>query len=134
MTSPRRGLLALALTALLGALGLTVSPPANAAGTLLSQNRTVTASSVESSAAPAVDGNTGTRWSSAFAASQWFQVDLGAPAELDHIAITWEAAYAKAFTIQLSTDGANYRPRTQPRPAPAPAVSRASRSPAPPAT
>jgi hypothetical protein len=110
MRSPRRGLFALAVIALFGTLVL-VSPAANAAETNLSQSKPVTASSSEGSAAPAsaaVDGNTGTRWSSAFAAAQWFQVDLGAPAAIDRIAIDWEAAYAKAFSIQLSTDGAGY--------------------------
>ncbi|MEV4141133.1 discoidin domain-containing protein [Dactylosporangium sp. NPDC049742] len=35
-------------------------------------------------------------------------VGLGAPAALSRVAITWENAYAKAFTVQLSTDGAAY--------------------------
>jgi len=52
--------------------------------------------------------NTDTRWSSAFAASQWFQVDLGAPATLGRVAIDWEAAYAKAYQVQASDDGATW--------------------------
>ncbi|MEV4346254.1 discoidin domain-containing protein [Actinoplanes sp. NPDC049596] len=111
MRPTRRGLSALAAGMLFGALMFVASPDANAAETLLSSNKPVTASSSESSAVPAsaaVDGNTGTRWSSAFAASQWFQVDLGAPAAVGRVAITWEAAYAKAFSIQLSTDGVSY--------------------------
>ena len=53
------------------------------AATLLSQGKTATASSVENASFPAsaaVDGNTGTRWSSAFSDPQWLEVDLGAPA------------------------------------------------------
>lgn len=53
--------------------------PARAADQLLSQGRPATASSTESASFPAsaaVDGNTGTRWSSAFADPQWLQVDL----------------------------------------------------------
>ncbi|MDQ1745327.1 MAG: hypothetical protein QOE23_3666, partial [Pseudonocardiales bacterium] len=43
-------------------------------------NKTATASSTENAGTPAsaaVDGNTGTRWSSAFSDPQWLEVDLG---------------------------------------------------------
>ncbi len=81
--------------------------PATAAGTLLSQNRPVTASSTESGAFPAtaaVDGNTGTRWSSAFADPQWIQVDLGVTATVDEVRLNWEAAFGRAFTVQISAN------------------------------
>ncbi|MFC7535155.1 discoidin domain-containing protein [Actinoplanes sp. GCM10030250] len=94
-----------------GFLAVTTGPAA-AAETLVSQGKAATASSSEIAgaylAAEAVDGNTGTRWASAFGASQWFQVDLGAPTAVNRIAINWEAAYAKAFTVQFSSDGSNY--------------------------
>jgi hypothetical protein len=115
-TTPRRNpalrLLAAALTALLGAAAL-VGPaaPARAAGTLLSQGRPTTASSVENAAGTATnatDGSTATRWSSAFADPQWLQVDLGATATLDHVTLTWEAAYARTYQIQTSTDGTTW--------------------------
>ncbi|WP_426512439.1 discoidin domain-containing protein [Dactylosporangium sp. McL0621] len=107
------------LRPLLGALALVLAaapawvlvPPAQAGEVVLSQNKPVTASSQEGAGTPAaaaVDGNTGTRWSSAFAATQWFQVDLGAAASVGRIEITWENAYAKAFTIQFSSDGSAY--------------------------
>jgi beta-glucanase (GH16 family) len=106
---------AVALTAgllgLLAAYLVATMTHADAADTIVSQGKPVTASSVEWAGTPAsaaVDGNNGTRWSSAFAASQWFQVDLGATTSISRIAINWEAAYAKAFTIQLSTDGSAY--------------------------
>ena len=79
--------------------------------TLLSQGRTATASSVENTsfaAANAVDGNPGTRWSSAFADPQWLQVDLGAAHTLSRVALNWEAAYASTFQIQTSADGTNW--------------------------
>jgi beta-glucosidase len=82
--------------------------PAGAAGTLLSQGKPTTASSVESDAFPAsaaVDGDTGTRWSSGFSDPQWLQVDLGAPSTISQVALQWEAAYATAFQIQVSNDG-----------------------------
>ncbi|HEY8043660.1 MAG TPA: discoidin domain-containing protein [Streptosporangiaceae bacterium] len=85
--------------------------PGPAASTLLSQGETATASSTESAAYPAsnaVDGNTGTRWSSAFSDPQWLQVDLGASASITQVALQWEAAYATAFQIQTSADGTNW--------------------------
>ncbi|WP_436519565.1 discoidin domain-containing protein [Actinoplanes sp. HUAS TT8] len=107
---PRRWLVAAAAAGLLGAL--CVAPTsANAAETLVSQNKPATASSSEwagTPAASAVDGDNGTRWSSAFTASQWFQVDLGTATSISRIAINWENAYAKAFAIQFSTDGNAY--------------------------
>ena len=76
---------ALALTGLLGAVA--AAPQANAATcgtTNIALNRPATASSLENSGFPAsnaVDGNTGTRWSSAFSDPQWLEVDLGKHAE-----------------------------------------------------
>jgi Carbohydrate binding module (family 6)/F5/8 type C domain/Ricin-type beta-trefoil lectin domain/Putative Ig domain len=70
-----------------------------------------TASSVESAAYPAAnatDGNTGTRWSSAFADPQWLEVDLGSTQSVCQVTLNWEAAYAKAFQIQTSTDNSTW--------------------------
>ena len=54
-------------------------------------------------ATAAVDGNTGTRWSSAFADPQWIQVDLGSSRSRSAASrCNWEAAYATAFQIQVS--------------------------------
>jgi hypothetical protein len=81
------------------------------AATLLSQGKTATASSVENATFPAsaaVDGNTGTRWSSAFSDPQWLEVDLGATASISQVVLQWEAAYATAFQIQTSSDGTNW--------------------------
>jgi len=85
--------------------GGTTAPPT---ATLLSQGRQATASSSENSSftAPnAVDGNTGTRWSSAFADPQWLQVDLGATHTISQVVLNWETAYATAYQIQTSNDG-----------------------------
>jgi len=81
------------------------------AATLLSQGKTATASSVENSSFPAsaaVDGNTSTRWSSAFSDPQWLEVDLGASASISQVVLDWETAYATAFQIQTSADGTNW--------------------------
>ncbi|MEN3306533.1 MAG: hypothetical protein V7603_2735, partial [Micromonosporaceae bacterium] len=84
---------------------------AHAASTLLSQGRPATASSAENAgtaAGNAVDGNTGTRWSSAFSDPQWLQVDLGATATVDQVVLNWEAAYATAFQVQVSTNASTW--------------------------
>jgi hypothetical protein len=84
---------------------------AHAADTLLSQGRTATASSTENAGTPAgaaVDGNTGTRWSSAFSDPQWLQVDLGTTATITSVSLNWEAAYARSFQIQTSADGSSW--------------------------
>ncbi len=109
-----RGKLVWVLTAALAVtlfLAITPARPAEAAGALLSQNRPVTASSTESAAFPAtaaVDGDTGTRWSSAFADPQWIQVDLGATVTVDEVRLNWEAAHGTAFTVQISANAQNW--------------------------
>jgi hypothetical protein len=87
----------------------TTTPPAD--GTLLSQGHPATASSSENGSflAPnAVDGNLGTRWSSAFSDPQWFQVDLGGTHSISRIVLNWETAAGKAFQIQTSADGVTW--------------------------
>ncbi|MFE4258671.1 discoidin domain-containing protein [Streptomyces sp. NPDC056883] len=101
--------LAAALVAAL--LVLLPSTAATAAPTLLSQGKPATASSSEGAGTPAsaaVDGNNGTRWSSQFADPQWIQVDLGAAAQLSQVVLRWETAAAKAYRVELSTDGTNW--------------------------
>jgi hypothetical protein len=78
---------------------------------MLSQGKPATASSVENAGTPAanaVDGNTGTRWSSTFADPQWLQVDLGASHTVSQVVLNWEAAFATGFQIQTSPDGTNW--------------------------
>ncbi|MGN0352285.1 MAG: discoidin domain-containing protein [Roseburia sp.] len=57
------------------------------------------------SAASAVDGNTETRWSSNFADDAWMMVDLGSSYQISSVVLNWEAAYAKAYEIQVSENG-----------------------------
>jgi F5/8 type C domain/Beta-1,3-glucanase len=74
-------------------------------------NRPTTASSTENATFPAsaaTDGNTATRWSSAFADPQWLQVDLGGSLSVCQVVLNWEAAFASAFQIQTSADGTNW--------------------------
>ena len=98
-SSVRRSLIGLALTAVVGTYAAFVGS-ADAAELPISQGKPVTASSAEnggSAAANAVDGNGGTRWSSAFSDPQWLQVDLGATATITQVVLNWEAAYATRF-------------------------------------
>ncbi|MEZ0069673.1 beta-glucosidase [Streptacidiphilus sp. MAP12-20] len=74
-------------------------------------NQPATASSTENvgtPAAAAVDGNTGTRWSSAYSDPQWLEVDLGSTLTVCQVVLNWETAYATAFQIQTSTDNTNW--------------------------
>ncbi|GLW12778.1 hypothetical protein Misp01_79060 [Microtetraspora sp. NBRC 13810] len=102
----RRLALAGVLTGLLGTSILSATSPAAAAEVPLSQGRNAIASSAERgdlSAAAAVDGKTGTRWSSKFSDPQWLAVDLGRSTAIKKIVMNWQDAYATAFRIQTAT-------------------------------
>ncbi len=74
-------------------------------------NRPATASSVENggtTAPAAVDGRTDTRWSSAFSDPQWLRVDLGGSQQVCRVTLNWEAAYGRAFQLQVSADGTTW--------------------------
>jgi beta-glucanase (GH16 family) len=107
-----RSLIFAFVAALVATLALAVSQTsAKAAGTLLSQGKPVTASSTENVGTPAsaaVDGDAGTRWSSAAADPQWLQVDLGTTSDLSQVVLTWETAYAKAYQLQTSANGTTW--------------------------
>ncbi|MFJ4467960.1 discoidin domain-containing protein [Streptomyces sp. NPDC089424] len=108
----RRRSLGVALMATAALVTLPGQLPAAAAETPLSQGRTVTSSSDENAGTPArnaVDGDRGTRWSSAPGDDQWLQVDLGVTASVSRVVLDWEAAYGKDYKIQLSQDGAAWR-------------------------
>ncbi len=53
----------------------------------------------------AVDGKRHTRWSSEFSDPQWIAVDLGKPQKISRVELTWQGAYGKGYTIQISKDG-----------------------------
>ncbi len=56
----------------------------------------------------AVDGNAGTRWSSAFSDPQWIRVDLGATFAINRVVLRWETAFGRAYQIQTSNDGTTW--------------------------
>ena len=80
----------------------------------LAAGKPVTASSniVKSGAtspAAVVDGNPQTRWSSQFSDPQWIAVDLEKVQRISRVVLDWEAAYAKAYAIEVSVDGATWK-------------------------
>lgn len=78
----------------------------------LALKRPVTVSSTEVTRFPgtaAVDGDPSTRWSSGYSDPQWIRVDLGSAQTVKRVVLNWEAAYARAYQVQLSDDGATWR-------------------------
>ncbi|MEU7914065.1 discoidin domain-containing protein [Microbispora bryophytorum] len=111
------GLVALAtFAAVTGVVPATYSAAAAACGTTnVAQGRPSSASSAENGASPAsaaFDGNTGTRWSSAFSDPQWIQVDLGSSQQICKVVLSWETARAQTFKIQVSPDGSSWSDAT----------------------
>jgi beta-glucosidase len=78
----------------------------------LALDQPTTASSTQDAtdypASDATDGDPGTRWSSAFSDPQWLEVDLGTPTQICSVGLLWEAAYATAFQIQVSTNNSTW--------------------------
>lgn len=50
-----------------------------------------------------------TRWASGWADAQWLQVDPGSVRQLRHAQLVWEPTYGKAYSLQVSDDGRNWR-------------------------
>jgi exo-1,4-beta-D-glucosaminidase len=90
----------------------TATAASTTACTVMSQGRSATASSTESStlgADKAFDGSSSTRWASAEGVDpQWLRVDLGSARSLSRITLTWEAAFAKAYRLEISADGTTW--------------------------
>lgn len=94
------------------AASATLTVTTGTAATNIALNKTVTVSSVEIAGLEgpkAVDGNATTRWSSVQAVDpQWIAVDLGASYSVTGVKVTWEAAYATAYQVQISADGSTW--------------------------
>ena len=98
-------------TGIISAVGHNPAWPVTAQPGNLAFGRPTTASSVETSAFPAInatDGDYGTRWSSAYTDHEWIQVDLGSSTAINRVKLTWEAAYGKGYQIQTSADGSTW--------------------------
>jgi hypothetical protein len=79
----------------------------------LAKLRPVAVSSVQDNnaalgGAKAVDGNTGSRWSSAASDVQWIRTDLVWSQTIRTVVLRWEAAYGKDFKIQVSDDASTW--------------------------
>lgn len=55
------------------------------------------------------DGDPNTRWRGNNADSAWAQIDLGSSKPVSTVRLSWEAAFAKTYKIQLSDDGRAWR-------------------------
>ncbi|MBG8553439.1 glycosyl hydrolase [Hymenobacter guriensis] len=77
----------------------------------LAYNRPVTVSSSENTTntgSKAVDANGTTRWASTAANNQNIMVDLGATYNINRVRLAWEAAYARDYQVQVSTNGTTW--------------------------
>ncbi len=83
----------------------TPPPPVN-----LAEGQTVVASSEDGIfyATSAVDGDGGTRWSSAFTDDEWIYVDLGSTQTISQVVLNWEGAYGSHYKIQVSADASSW--------------------------
>lgn len=92
---------------------VTVSVTTTNSGTNIALNKAVTTSSIEGAGmegSKAVDGSLSTRWASAETATEWITVDLGATYAINRVKITWEAAYAANYAIEISPDNSSWSP------------------------
>ena len=92
---------------------LVVSVTADAAAdVLLSRSHPVLASSAKDAARTgtmAVDGDVTTRWTTSTpAGTQWLRLDLGRTQAVTRVRLSWDKAYARAYRLQLSSDGASW--------------------------
>lgn len=56
----------------------------------------------------AVDGDATTRWASGYDDASWWQVDLGTSTAIGKVTISWEAAHASEYQVQVSEDGTTW--------------------------
>jgi len=102
------------INAIYNTLGTICKGGSNPVPQNLASGKAVTASSTENNtttsvvAANVTDGNYATRWSSTFSDPQWVYVDLGGNYDINRVKISWEAAYATAYDIQVSSDLATW--------------------------
>jgi hypothetical protein len=90
--------------------------PPTVPGTNIARGRPTTASSYQAQGdgAPflpslATDGSLTSRWASDWSDPQWIQVDLGVVTSFDHVQLVWESAYGRAYEVQVSDNGTDWR-------------------------
>jgi len=78
----------------------------------LAHGKTATASSTQFLTphvpSRAVDANSNTRWSSSYNDNNWIKVDLGAPQAIQRVILRWEAAFGRAYRIEVSNDNSSW--------------------------
>jgi endoglucanase Acf2 len=89
-----------------GTAEVTVASDATESGELINVARQGTASASSSQSAgmgpdKAVDGLSGTRWSSQASDNQYLEVDLGSVKAIRRFDLTWETAYGSQYLIQV---------------------------------
>lgn len=56
----------------------------------------------------AIDGNESSRWASDYSDPEWILIDLGTTRTINKVRLHWEAAYGKAYQIQVSNDKSDW--------------------------
>ncbi|WP_234313795.1 family 16 glycosylhydrolase [Streptomyces sp. NBRC 109706] len=118
-------MVASAVAALAAALGLgTLTSPATAAidpdAVLLSYNKPAEASTSQNDGncwecfpERAFDYDPASRWATSedggWVDDGWISVDLGASADISHVVLQWDPAYATAYELQVSDDNQNWQ-------------------------
>ncbi|MBP2402911.1 beta-N-acetylglucosaminidase domain-containing protein [Streptomyces syringium] len=91
---------------------LTVRAYPPTGGPNLARGARATASGQETGRFPAsaaIDGETGTRWSSPASDDAWWQLELARPARLGRLVLHWQEAHPARFRVQVSPDGRTWR-------------------------
>jgi len=78
--------------------GVALQPTAVTASTQLGGN----------TAMKTIDGDATTRWESDRTDAEWIQFDFGTKTQLGSMKLTWENAYGKEYSIEVSDDGATW--------------------------
>lgn len=92
-----------------GTINVNLPSLSSLVGTNLALNKTITSSSGAGSKNQVNDGNSGSRWESAWGIDpSWIYVDLGGIVDVDSVVLDWEGAYATAFQVQTSVDAASW--------------------------
>ncbi|EFL26098.1 putative secreted protein [Streptomyces himastatinicus ATCC 53653] len=60
-------------------------------------------------ASAAIDGDSGSRWSSPAEDGAWLQLELARPAHVGRLDLRWQDAYASRYRVQVSADGRTWR-------------------------
>lgn len=81
--------------------GLAVGKPVSASSNLARDGAT--------SPAAVTDGDSSTRWSSEFSDPQWIAIDLGQSTRISRVELHWEAAFGRAYAIEVSMDGKTWQ-------------------------